>query len=61
MASEGGDGRALALSLFVVIVIAHRPNRVIQVTVRYGKPPEREVQEGLILMLLREVHEEYCE
>jgi hypothetical protein len=40
MASEGGDGRALALLLRVVI--AHRPNRVVRVTVR-------EVQEGPLI------------
>jgi hypothetical protein len=40
MASEGRDGKALALSLRVVI--AHRPNRVIRATVR-------EVQEGPLI------------
>jgi hypothetical protein len=40
MGSEGRDGSALALSLRVVT--AHRPNRVIRVTVR-------EVQEGPLI------------
>jgi hypothetical protein len=51
--SEGRDGSALALSLRVVI--AHRPNRVIRVKVREVQGPTD------LLMLLREVQEEYCE
>jgi hypothetical protein len=43
MASEGRDGRALALSLRVVI--AHRLNRLIRVTVRVL----RKVQEGPLI------------
>src|ERR1700733_917097 len=46
---RGRDGRALALSLRVVI--AHCPNRVIRVTVR-------EVQEGPLIF---SCYEEYCE
>ena len=40
MVSEGRDGRALALSLHVVI--AHRPNRVIRIMIR-------EVQKGPVI------------
>jgi hypothetical protein len=53
MASEGRDGRALALSLLVVV--EHRPNRAMGVTVLlYGKFRRAQID---FLMLLPEEHD----